>query len=235
MISNDPKQPDRAGPVDPRAVTPELLCADVFRQFGDTIRIKKPHVAIPNLEKILVAALELSARNGFHSTTTRDLATRCGFSMGALYTYVESKETLLRMILHAVTYAVDVAVAPFDTGEAEDPRARLHGLIRRHVLLSENLQRWFYFAFLEVKAFDSHARAIAISQELRTETLLAEAIAQGMKQDLFVAGDPAVLAGMIKPLLQDWYLKRWKYRQREVGAEQYVGLVTGFVDRAIRR
>ncbi|HEV7416322.1 MAG TPA: hypothetical protein VGN98_09195, partial [Tianweitania sediminis] len=59
-------------PVDPRNITAAMLCAEVFRRHGEVIRIRKEHVAVPNLEKILLAALELSARNGFHSTTTRD-------------------------------------------------------------------------------------------------------------------------------------------------------------------
>ena len=221
-------------PVDPRDVTPALLCAEVFRLHAETIRIKKPHVAIANLEKIMLATLELSARNGFHSTTTRDLAERCGLSIGAVYNHVESKETLLRMILSAVGYAVDVSVAPFDANEKEDPEKRLRGLIRRHVLLSENLQRWFYFAFLEVKAFDPQARAIAIQQELRTESLLAGAISAGMARDLFAKGNPEMLAGLIKPLLQDWYLKRWKYRERAINPLSFIEMVTQFAENALR-
>ena len=45
--------------------------------------------------------------------------------------------------------------------------------------------------------------------------------------------DPVMAASMIKPLLQDWYLKRWKYRRREVTPDSYaywaVELVEAFV------
>jgi TetR/AcrR family transcriptional regulator, cholesterol catabolism regulator len=218
----------------PQHFAPAMICEGIFLRYGDSIRIKNPDIAIPNLEKILTAALDLSGRKGFHSTTTRDLAKASGLSMGALYNYLDGKEVLVRMILSAVAHAVDFGVAPYEEDEANDPLARLRGLIRRHVMITESMQRWFYFAFLEVKAFDKGARKLAIEEELKTERLLADAIEMGIRRGLFADGDPRVLAGLIKPLLQDWYLKRWKYRKRGIPAVQYIEIITQFAERALR-
>lgn len=219
----------------PRELTSGVLCAVIFRQFGESIRVQKEHVAVPNLEKIILAALDIGRRKGFHSTTTRDLAEASGLSMGAIYNYVESKETLLRMILAGVDYAVEHAIAPFDQGETDDPTRRLHGLIRRHIEVSDVLQRWFAFAFLEVKAFDQEARNIVLQSELRNEKLIADAMAQGVALGRFIDLPPMTLAAMVMPLLQDWYIKRWKFRKRGLGAAAYVEAITEFVDRAIAR
>lgn len=216
-------------------LTPALLCEELFGLYGATIRIQKPHVAIPNLEKIILAALEIGSRKGFHSTTTRDLAEASGLSIGAIYSYVESKETLLRMILAAVGFAVERVIAPPEAGEASDPAARLRGLIRRHIQVTDVMQRWFYFAFLEVKAFDKSARNMALQSELRTEGLIADAIRDGIAAGLYAPGDPQVWAGLVKPLLQDWYIKRWKYRRRGITSAAYVDTVTRFVEKAIAR
>lgn len=217
----------------PRELTSSVLCAVIFRQFSDTIRVQKEHVAVPNLEKIILAALDIGRAKGFHSTTTRDLAEASGLSMGAIYNYVESKETLLRMILAGVDYAVENAIVPFDKGEQDDPKMRLHGLIRRHIEVSDILQRWFAFAFLEVKAFDKAARDQVLQSELRNERLMADAIADGTARGLFIDMPPLRLAALIMPLLQDWYIKRWKFRKRGMTSSAYVEAVTGFVDRAI--
>ena len=211
------------------------LCEGIFRRHGASIRIRNPLVAIPNLERILTAALELGNRKGFHSMTTRDLAGASGLSIGAIYNYVPGKETLLRMVLGAVSHAVEHGVAPFEGDEATDPRARLRGLIRRHVLVTEAMQRWFYFVFLEVKAFDREARGIAIAEELKAEQLFAEAIGWGTAAGIYVDGDPQILAGLVKPLLQDWYLKRWKFRKRGIKPGQYIMIVTEFVERSLER
>ena len=223
------------GPTDPRALTPQALCAEIFARHAQGIRSPNAAVVLPNLEKILLAALDLSSRTGFHTMTTRDLAAASGLSIGAIYTYVQDKNTLVRMILGAVVHAVAHGIAPFEGDEPSNPRSRLRGLIRRHILVTEAMQRWFYFAFLEVKAFDKAARDMAIAEELHTEHLLADAIRAGVEQGLYVDQDPFILAGLIKPLLQDWYLKRWKYRQRGITPVQYVEIVTGFVERALER
>ena len=219
----------------PRELTSGVLCAVIFRQFADTIRVQKEHVGVPNLEKIILAALDIGRRKGFHSTTTRDLAEASGLSMGAIYNYVESKETLLRMILAGVGFAVENAIAPFDKGEQDDPVLRLHGLIRRHIEVSDVLQRWFAFAFLEIKAFDKDAREMVLQSEVRNENLMADAIADGIARGIFIDLPPLTLAGMIMPLLQDWYIKRWKFHKRGLTGAAYVEAVTEFVDRAIAR
>ena len=219
----------------PRELTSGVLCAVIYRQFTGTIRVQKEHVGVPNLEKIILAALDIGRRKGFHSTTTRDLAEASGLSIGAIYSYVQSKETLLRMILAGVGFAVENAIAPFDKGEQEDPARRLHGLIRRHIEVSDVLQRWFAFAFLEIKAFDKDAREIVLQSEMRNEKLMADAIADGIARGIFIDLPPLTLAGMIMPLLQDWYIKRWKFRKRGLTGAAYVEAVTEFVDRAIAR
>ncbi len=219
----------------PRELTSGVLCAVIYRQFTATIRVQKEHVGVPNLEKIILAALDIGRRKGFHSTTTRDLAEASGLSIGAIYSYVQSKETLLRMILAGVGFAVENAIAPFDKGEQEDPARRLHGLIRRHIEVSDVLQRWFAFAFLEIKAFDKGAREIVLQSEMRNEKLMADAIADGIARGIFIDLPPLTLAGMIMPLLQDWYIKRWKFRKRGLTGAAYVEAVTEFVDRAIAR
>ena len=219
----------------PRELTSAVLCAVIFRQFSGSIRVQKEHVAVPNLEKIILAALDIGRRKGFHSTTTRDLAEASGLSIGAIYTYVDSKEMLLRMILAGVDHAVESAIVPFGAGEHDDPARRLHGLIRRHIEVSDILQRWFAFAFLEVKAFDKDARDMVLQSEMRNERLLAEAIADGIARGIFIDLPPLTLAGMIMPLLQDWYIKRWKFRKRGMTSAAYQEVVTAFVDRAIAR
>jgi len=39
-----------------------------------------------------------------------------------------------------------------------------------------------------------------------------------------------LLASMIKGMLQDWYLKRWKYEGRNVSTEEYAAALMGLVE-----
>ncbi len=187
------------------------------------------------MRRHLLAALDISRRKGFHSTTPRDLAEASSLSMGAIYHFVESKETLLRLILVGVDYAVEHAILPYDKGELDDPALRLHGPIRRHIDLSDILQRWCAFAFLAIRAFGKDARDIVLQSELHNERMMADAIADGIARGIFIDLPPLTLAGMIMPLLQDWYIRRWKFRKRGMASAADVEAVTSFVNRAIAR
>jgi AcrR family transcriptional regulator len=149
--------------------------------------------------------------------------------MGSLYMYIESKEQLSMMILDHVLFLVDTVLTP-PPGPAVTAREQLHRLLRTHVYLSEVMQPWFFFAYMEAKTLDRRGRRMAIGSELRTERLIAECVAAGQAAGEFAAADPTMTASLVKPLLQDWYLKRWKYRRRGVGPDSYADWVVRFVD-----
>ncbi|WP_210483423.1 TetR/AcrR family transcriptional regulator [Microvirga antarctica] len=211
----------------------EAICTRMLERHRKTIRTQKPHVAVTKLMRIVETTLTLANRKGFHSMSLRDLAQGSGLSMGALYTYFDSKETLLLMILGEVSSAVAMTLGTTPPSIADDPVARLRWLLETHVYLTETMQPWFAFSYMEAKAFPKAARDKATAAELETETLIASALADGTASGLFIIGDIALTASLIKPLLQDWYVKRGKYRRRGVTPEHYVQAVTAFVGAAI--
>lgn len=216
------------------ALSMESRCARLLERHRDTVRVQKPHVAVANLVRIIEATLSLSNRRGFDATTLRDLAGASGLSMGALYSYFDSKDTLLLMILGEVTSAVNEILGSPPDEVLDRPHERLHWLIRTHVFMTESMLQWFVFAYLEAKTFPKAAREIATNSELQTEKMIADTLEDGAAKGLFVVGDPLMTAALIKPLLQDWYIKRGKYRRRGIAPEQYAELVCNFVDSAIK-
>ncbi|MCC7253974.1 TetR/AcrR family transcriptional regulator [Hyphomicrobium sp.] len=213
----------------------KFLCARMFDRHRETIRTQKRHVAVGNLVRITKTTLALSNRTGFHSMSLRDLASESGLSMGALYNYFDSKDTLLLMILGEVAAAVKETLSSPPQALEHDPLNRLRWLLETHVYLTETMQPWFVFAYMEAKAFSREGRELAVRSELATEALIAFALADGEAQSVFVVDDIDLTAAIIKPLLQDWYVKRSKYRRRGVSAEQYVRAITSFVEAALTR
>ena len=130
----------------------DVLCARILERHRDSIKVRKSHLAVPNLTRIIGATLALSNKHGFHATTLRQLAEASGLSMGGLYTYFDSKPTLLSMILGEVAEtAAEVLTAPPDDVK-HDARRHLHWIIATHVRMSEAMQPWFVFAFLGMAA-----------------------------------------------------------------------------------
>lgn len=227
-----PVTPTQAAPTQ-AAHTLESLAARIHARHRDTIKVQKPHVAAANLARILDAALTLSNRHGFHAMTLRQLAQASGLSMGGLYSYLDSKDTLLLMILEEVSHAVEEALGAAPEAVKADPRAHLRWLIARHVALTEEMHPWFLFAYMEAKAFPPEGRRRAVDSERLSERMVAQVIEEGMAAGVFATGDALFAAALVKPLLQDWYVKRGKYRARGIDAEAYAAHVTAFVEGAL--
>lgn len=209
----------------------EALAARILARHGETVRVKKVHVATMRLARIIESTLALANRVGFHSMSLRDLSRESGLSMGALYAYFDSKETLLLMILGTVSEVVEEALGepPADL----PPPERLRWLLAGHVALTEAMLPWFTFSYMQAKSFPPEARAMAVASEERTEGLIAAILAEGNATGHFRVPDVEMAAALIKPMLQDWYVKRSKYRRRKVSAAAFTDALMGFVTGAL--
>lgn len=208
----------------------EELCGRILVRHRDKIGVRKPAVATANLTRIVGAILKLSNRKGFHATTLRDLADESGLSMGSLYNYFDSKDTLLLMILGEVADAAAQVLRSAPADVVDDPAMHLRWLIGTHVALTEVMLPWFVFAFMEAKSFPAQGRKLAVESELATETIFADVVEEGARRGIFAVEDPAFAAALIKPLLQDWYVKRSKWRRRGMAPGEYADRVCEAVE-----
>ena len=206
----------------------EDLCHELFLDNRKSIKIKKEGVAVKNLVKILDAALTLSNEKGFAAMSLRDLSAKAGLSMGALYTYFSSKEELLQMIQRQSAVVVHVLLEQIE--DIEDPLSKLKRVIQSHLFLSEVMQPWFYFAYMETKNLAKQEHKKAIEAELATEKLLIDVMKEGRDKGDFKAVNMELAGAVIKAMLQDWYLKRWKYARRNVSVEKYAAFIIDLVE-----
>lgn len=224
--------PEPASALEGYDLSLEALAARMLARHGATIRVKKPRIAIARLARITETTLKLANAGGFHPMSLRDLSEASGLSMGALYAYFASKEMLLLMILQTVAEVVEEVLGHPPPG-LPTPQARLEWLLSTHVELTEAMLPWFTFAYMEAKTFPPEARALAVASEQRTEALIAAILEEGRASGAFAIADARMSAALIKPMLQDWYVKRSKYRRRGITPAQFSGALIAFVERAI--
>ncbi len=217
------------------AFSTEALCARILERHRDVVRVQKPRVAIANLARIIEATLKLSNRQGFHATSLRDLSEASGISMGGLYSCFDNKTTLLLMILGEVSATVSEVLGAPPEEVVASPSAHLRWLVDTHVRLTEAMQPWFAFAYMEAKSFPSNARCMAVDSEAATEEIFADVLRRGVANGDFEISDITLTASLIKPLLQDWYVKRAKYRRRNTTIAAYVDAVCAIVEAAVAR
>src|SRR5208337_2972433 len=181
-----------------------------------------------NLVKILNAALNLSNEKGFAAMSLRDLSAAAGLSMGALYTYFTSKEELLHMIQRQSNVVAQVLLDQIKG--IDNPRMKLRRVIQAHLYLSEVMQQWFYFAYMEAKNLAKEEQKKAIESELLTEKILIDIMKEGQEKRVFKAANIELTGAVIKAMLQDWYLKRWKYARRKVTVEKYAAFLVDLIE-----
>jgi TetR/AcrR family transcriptional regulator, cholesterol catabolism regulator len=205
-------------------VSRQDLFRKTFDRYRDRIKVKKEETVMRNLEKIFCATLRIANRRGFGTMSMRDLSRESDLSMGALYTYFSSKEELLSM-LQEQGRALVRQVLEDQVRDAAGPRDRLRKVVRAHLYISEALQPWFYFSYMETKNLSEPERGNAIRAELETERFIAEILADGERRGVFRRRDHQLAAGVLKAMLQDWYVKRGKYARREISVDRYADFV----------
>ena len=207
----------------------EDICRQVYRANRGSIRVKKEDTVVRNLERIFSATLSISNRKGFQAMSMRDLSRATNLSLGALYSYFASKEELLAMLQNQrrmiTTRVLDECIA-----EETRPAARLRAAILTHLYLSEAMQPWFYFSYMEAKNLPKKEQDLAVASELYTERILAKIIEEGQAIGEFMVRDAQLTASVIKAMLQDWYLKRGKYAKRRIPVEKYAQFVLQFIE-----
>jgi len=212
-------------------VSREEMTRELFRENAESIRVKKEKTAVKNLERIIDAVFSISMEKGFQAMSMRDLCDESGLSMGGLYGYIKGKEELLALIQGQGRRMLERFLAESLT-DLTDPFEKLDALIRAHVYLSEVARPWFFFSFMESRHLGKEDVSRAIAMEAATEKALSDLIEEGIDNNAFASCDAELMAGLIKAMQQDWYLKRWKFKKRGTTVEQYADAV---VDMAFAR
>lgn len=110
--------------------TPEEMAAD------PRLEDQSPDLWNPELgdveKRLLTSAVRCFAANGYHATTTRDIASGVGLSPAALYVHFPSKELVLFEIMraaheHALAYVRDPSIEA-----AGDAAQRLAAIVSRY-------------------------------------------------------------------------------------------------------
>lgn len=210
-------------------VSKEAFCREVFLENKDSIQIKKEKTVVKNLARIFEATFRICSRKGFRGMSMRDLSQESGLSMGGLYAYFRSKDELLNTLQRVGNRFVQQILQEACKAHG-GTYLRLRTIVKIHLYLSEIVQAWFFFSYMEAKSMSKQERDFYKDAELSTESLIYDTLKQGAEEGVFMQRDHLLAASVIKAMLQDWYLKRWKYSKREITVDQYAEFVLGFIE-----
>ncbi|MGB4247935.1 MAG: TetR/AcrR family transcriptional regulator [Pseudohongiellaceae bacterium] len=202
----------------------EPLWRRVFDTHRDKMQIKNPQVAVGNLEKIFTCTFRLANSKGFQAMSLRDLSRETGISMGGLYAYIGSKDDLASAIEEVLRITIDDVMsdkAVLDLG----PLHRLKAIIYGDIYMNDIMHPWYYFCYLEAKGLSREQREAAMQMEVKFDERLQETFAAGVAAGLFKVDKIALLAANTTSMLQQWYLKRWKFQLMGTRIDEYAAFV----------
>ncbi len=159
------------------------------------------------LTRIMEEALVLFNESGFHGTSVRDIATRVGVTVPALYYHHRNKEDVLfSMLERSIDYLgglVDLALEE----AGDDPRARFENLVLCIVGYMGGSVRLARLD-AEIRSLSPEARSVYETKRLRVERALVETIEKGVNQGVMIASTPQLTARALLGMFQaitSWY------------------------------
>lgn len=206
----------------------ESVWREIFRNNPDLIGVVKEKTAVKRLGTIVDTTVELSNEKGFQAMSLRDLVAKAGISKGGLYAYISNKDDLA-LLIQKYGYLLAMRILEGGLSSSDTPDQRLVQLIRNYVYLTEVQRPWFRFSYLDARSLGDAGQQEVIDNELRSDALFAQVIREGQASGLFGDVDAELCAAMIKAMLQDRYLKPWKYSRLDVDIERFIELVLGVV------
>lgn len=142
-------------------------------------------------EAIHAAAIELFARQGYHATSMRSLASAARVQPAAIYHWYPNKEAILVELqddfMERLTERVEAAMARQDR-----PALRLAAAVREHVVFHGENRLAAFVTDSEIRALTKDARARLVAQRDVYQGVFSEMIRDGIRDGSLRSSDAQV-------------------------------------------
>ncbi|MEW6034456.1 MAG: TetR/AcrR family transcriptional regulator [Chloroflexota bacterium] len=162
-------------------------------------------------KQIMKGALRVFITNGYHRTSTRQIADACGMSVGSLYHYVGSKEDILYLLIEDTLSTTLQAMS--GAVRISDPMKALVYAIDRWIRVMDETQEATLFAYQELRNLKAAGRSGLLDIDRRVAEVFESIIAAGVKKGQFQVADPRLVAHTITVIGHMWAFRRWFFRQ----------------------
>ncbi|MCP4682244.1 MAG: TetR/AcrR family transcriptional regulator, partial [Desulfobacterales bacterium] len=169
----------------------------------------------------------LFVENGYHKTTTRQIARATGFSIGSLYEYVSSKEDVLYLVCDAIHAEVEASVAKV-LSEATPGQQMISEIIREFFLICHRMNDHILLMYQVTQFLPLQWKKKVLENEIRINTIFIDALKRIPPAPDLPQIDHKTLelvAHNISVLGQAWAFRRWFYA-RHYSIEEYITFQT---------
>lgn len=193
-------------------------------------QIKNKQLVQRRRRQIVDAAVGLFLKNGFHKTTTRQIAGAAGISIGLLYEYISVKEDILYLVCEAIHAEMEGAVNE-GLARAQKGRDTLEVVIQEYFLVCHRMSDHILLIYQETQSLPSKWRKIVLANEIEITGLFTRVLAELVEKDELPSMDNKTLdlmAHNISVLGHMWTFRRW-FMGCHYTIEEYTRLQTDFI------
>lgn len=185
--------------------------------------VKDPQLVAQRRRQIVDAAVGLFIANGFHKTTTRQIAKAAGFSIGNLYQYVKTKEDVLYLVCQAIHQEMESRLNQRVryTGNAASALAEA---MENYFQVCDQMSDHILLIYQETKSLTKDSMLYVLAYEERITEIFADLLRKGVAdytlKPLYV-GQIDLMAHNIMVLGHMWTFRRWSLT-RHFTLEEYI-------------
>ncbi|NNF97935.1 MAG: TetR/AcrR family transcriptional regulator [Desulfobacteraceae bacterium] len=193
-------------------------------------QIKNSELVEIRRRQIVDAAVELFIEQGFHKSTTRQIARASGLSIGSLYEYIASKEDILFLVCDAIHAEVEKGVADALERAEKGPNT-LAEVIKEYFWVCHQMNDHILLIYQETQSLPKKFRKLVLENEVRITGLFTGVIARLMGTgDLPGMDEKTVdlIAHNISVLGHMWTFRRW-FLANHYSIDMYIDLQTRYI------
>jgi AcrR family transcriptional regulator len=179
-----------------------LMSKEVFTDIGNQELILKRR------KQLVEAATVLFGRTSYNNTKMKEISKKAGFSSGLIYSYVQSKEDVLFLVLQNIIESYRCEI-PKSIENITDPIERFCTAVRKYCeVVSRNVEGTL-LAYRSTKDLSSSRKAEIKEMELETNSLLSECVEDCIEAGYFRSGHVDLMTYQVVMLAHGWALKNW--------------------------
>lgn len=132
-------------------------------------------------QKIIDTAITLFVKNGIHTTSMQALAKNAGIATGSIYTYFDSKETLVMDIFHLlVAESISVTIQNYDPEQSV--QQRFYYLLEQKIRY--DIEHPHKFRFMAMCVYEPMIMQIVKTENSCEQSPLAAVLERGKSENL---------------------------------------------------
>lgn len=165
--------------------------------------------------KIGNTAAHLFIKNGYATTSMREIADSCNISIGALYHYIGGKEDILYLIIDAAYLTVkELSREILTKRDSCSATKSVRITIQKYLKHVDDYQDQIVLWYRETKNLKDNARKLLFEMEDHLVSLFEELLIEGCSQGEFIVTDFTLAAHNIVVLCDMWAFRRWALRKK---------------------